>query len=87
MVYEDEEPDIHDPNYDESYQVRPLGGLSFNTSDYLLAGLFYICKSFAFKCWHPAVRGLLFVFFSFQQSQCIGWHPLSLYVHVLILNC
>lgn len=68
MVYEDEEPDIHDPNYDESYQVRPLGGLSFNTSDYLQAGLFYICKSFAFKCWHPAVRGLLFVFFSFQQS-------------------
>lgn len=39
------------------------GGLSFNTSDYLQAGLFYICKSFAFKCWHPAVRGLLFVFF------------------------
>lgn len=64
MVYEDEEPDIHDPNYDESYQVRPLGGLSFNTSDYLQAGLFYICKSFAFKCWHPAVRGFLFVFFS-----------------------
>lgn len=25
MVYEDEEPDIHDPNYDEAYQVRPLG--------------------------------------------------------------
>lgn len=29
MVYEDEEPDIHDPNYDESYQVRPLGGFVF----------------------------------------------------------
>lgn len=68
MVYEDEEPDIHDPNYDESYQVRPLGGLSFNTSDYLLAGLFYICKSFAFKCWHPAVRGFCLFVFPFQQS-------------------
>lgn len=31
MVYEDEEPDIHDPNYDESAQVSLFvgGGLLF----------------------------------------------------------
>lgn len=75
MVYEDEEPDIHDPNYDESYQVRPLGGLSFNT--------FNIC----FQMLASSSQGAFVCVFFPSSSQCIGWHPLSLYVHVLILNC